>query len=249
MTFAQSLRDKKLLKGTILSTASAEIAEAISHTGIDWVFIDMEHAPLTIPLAQNLVRATSNRVGSVIRIPDHSPTWIKQALDTGCDGIIIPQVNTAAEAEAIVSAARYAPKGNRSVGITRAHTYGQKFQETTATANNNVAIIAQIENIEAVKNIDSILSVDGIDAIFIGPYDLSASMNKIGQVKDSDVIAAIGHVLVAAKKKNIAVGMFTADIEGAKAAINKGVNLLAVGIDVGLLMGAVKNIAELRISQ
>ena len=246
MKFSSALRSRKLLKGTLLTTASAEIAEAVSYSGLDWIFIDLEHSCLSTSEVQNIVRSVGGRIGSVIRVTDKSPTAITKALDTGCDGIIVPQVNTRAEALAVVEAAKYSPQGNRSVGLSRAQKYGLDFKGYINTANKTTSVIVQIENIVAVKNIDKILSVPGIDAIFIGPYDLSASMGKPGLLDRPDVIAAIETVISKAKKAGIPIGIYAATPEAAGIAIDKGITLLAVSTDILLLAEAIKKVAGIK---
>jgi 2-keto-3-deoxy-L-rhamnonate aldolase RhmA len=246
MGFANALRNHELLRGTLLTTSSCEIAEAISHTGLDWAFIELEHAALDISDAQNIVRALGGRIGSLIRIADQSVTSIKKALDTGCDGIIVPQVNTREEAMAIVRAAQYAPQGERSVGLARAHKYGLDFKGYIDFANEVTCVIAQVENIKAVENLDAIISVPGIDAFFIGPYDLSASMGLTGQLDHPAVKEAIAKVFTKASKAKMPVGIFAGTLDAGMASLEKGATLLAISTDILLLARGAQEIAGIR---
>ncbi|MBY0357572.1 MAG: hypothetical protein K2W82_06175 [Candidatus Obscuribacterales bacterium] len=176
-----------------------------------------------------------------MRIPANDETWIKRVLDLGADGIIVPQVKTAKEAAFAISAAKYPPLGTRSVGIARAHGYGADFTTYINEANDRLTTIIQIEHIEAVHNIDAILKVAGIDAVIIGPYDLSGSMGKLGQVQDAEVQKAIQTVHNACKKHKIPVGIFALQAEQGKSYLAQGYELLALGIDSHLLMSAAKN--------
>ena len=144
-----------------------------------------------------------------------------------------------------MQAAKYAPKGHRSIGITRAHKYGINFQNYINTANDETAVIVQIESKTAVDNIDSILSVPGVDAIFIGAYDLSASMGVPGQLDNAGVQAAIDTIFAKAKKAKMPIGVFKPNAEAAKPAIERGATLLAVGIDMMHIAEAAKKIAAL----
>jgi len=172
---------------------------------------------------------------AVIRVPDDSETWIKQALDTGCDGIIVPHVSTAQQAQAVVERAKYPPMGKRSVGIARAHGYGTSFTEYLGTSNERVALIAQIEDVEGVENIHSILGVEGIDAVFVGPYDLSGSMGILGDLTNPLLTKAIGRVRTACQKSGVPLGIFCPNAATAQQEISYGATLIAVGSDTGYI--------------
>ena len=175
------LRGDRLI-GTTVTLPSPEVAEILSRVGFDWLWIDTEHSPYDTLMAQRLLQAAGPGFPSIIRVPWADDVWIKKALDTGATGVIVPQVNTADDARRVVAACKYPPAGTRGVGSTRAHTYGLEFQSYIDTANRETAIIVQAEHIEAVDNIEEITAVEGLDALMVGPYDLSASMGKIGQV-------------------------------------------------------------------
>ena len=157
--------------------------------------------------------------------------WIKKALDIGGAGIIAPQVHTAEQAEQIVRYCKYSPDGSRGVGIGRAHKYGIRFEDYIKTANENIAVILQAESREAIDNIESITSVEGIDAILIGPYDLSASLGKIGKVTDPEVRDAIDTVTAACMAKEIRLGIFGINADAVRPYIDNGFTLITAGID------------------
>jgi 2-keto-3-deoxy-L-rhamnonate aldolase RhmA len=180
---------KKPLIGTIFTIGSPHVAEMISNAGFDWVLIDMEHSTLSLESVQNTLQVMGDDIITIVRVPGNDEIWIKRVLDTGCDGILVPMVKNAEEAVKAVSSSKYPTEGQRSVGITRAHKFGEKFKEYVTSANIDLIIMIQIEHIEAVRNIDSILEVNGISSIFIGPYDLSASMGLTGQVNHPEVRA------------------------------------------------------------
>ena len=205
ISFRERVKNRDLLVGTLLTLPSPEIAEILVHAGFDWLFIDSEHAPLTRAHIQQLLQATGD-CPCLVRVADKSETAVKGALDSGANGIIAPQVNTAAAAERIVKLCKYPPLGYRSVGVARAHGYGMTFQSYLERANDQTVVVAQIEHITGVENIEAIVQVDGIDAIFLGPYDLSASMGIPGKVGDTAVLSAIEHVCTVATN---AVGIDT----------------------------------------
>jgi 2-dehydro-3-deoxyglucarate aldolase/4-hydroxy-2-oxoheptanedioate aldolase len=227
-----ALRESKPLIGTLLTTASPEVAEVMALAGFDWLFIDLEHGSLSILDAQRAIQAIAERCFTVVRVADGTAENIKRVLDTGCDGIIAPHVNSAAEAGRIVALAKYPPVGERSVGLGRAQGYGLKFAEYIASANDRVAVVVQIEHIDAVANVGEILAVQGIDAVFVGPYDLSGSMGVLGQVSDARVLEAIDKVRAGCAASKVPLGIFFGAVEPALGAIQQGARLVAVGTDL-----------------
>jgi 2-keto-3-deoxy-L-rhamnonate aldolase RhmA len=168
--------------------------------------------------------------------------WIKKALDAGASGVIIPRVNTASEAARAVHWSKYPPEGGRGVGFARASLYGARFQEHVETANQATAVIVQVEHIDAVRAIGDILAVPGVDAVFIGPYDLSASLGKPGRIQDADVREAIAAVQAACARKKTPVGLFAGDIPGSKKALAEGYTMVCTGVDIALYTKAAMEI-------
>jgi 2-dehydro-3-deoxyglucarate aldolase/4-hydroxy-2-oxoheptanedioate aldolase len=241
-SFRSRLLAHEKLIGLLITLPSPEVAEICVNAGFDWLFLDMEHGLLDVPTVQRIAQAVGDRAACVVRVPSHDPVWITKVLDLGVDGLIVPQVNTAEEAAAVVRAAKYPPQGARSVGLARAHGYGATFAEYVRTANENTAIIIQTEHINAVQNIDSILEIPGLDAAFIGPFDLSASLNKTGQITDSEVQAAIDKVRTAAQSRRFPLGIFAPTLERAQQALADGYTLLAVSADISLLTTSAKQL-------
>lgn len=239
MGFAQRLRDGDLLLGTLLTLPSPEVAEMVSHCGVDWLFLDGEHGAASILDWQRMLQAAGGRCAGVLRIPECSERAVKKALDVGADGIIAPMVNTAGQARDLVRWSRYPPRGQRGVGLARAQTYGLGFADYLAAANDRVALIVQAEHAEAVEHIDSILAVGDIDAVFVGPYDLSASMGLTGQVGHPDVLAAIEEVGHACAARGVAAGIFGLGVEQVRPWIGKGFRLICAGTDAGFITGGV----------
>ena len=230
VTFAGKLRRGDLLIGTLISLPSPEITEILANTGFDWLFIDAEHGAFNPQQAQPLLQAAGN-CPCVIRVPASDEIWIKKALDIGAAGIIVPQVHTAEQARAIIKYCKYSPEGSRGVGIGRAHRYGMGFEDYIKNANRQTAVILQAESQQAIDNIKAIVAVKGVDAILIGPYDLSASLGKIGQVRDKKVTAAIDKVAMACKQANVKLGFFGINPDAVRPYIKKGFTLITVGAD------------------
>ena len=156
-------------------------------------------------------------------------------------GIIVPLVNTAQNAADVVRWAKYSPVGSRGVGLARAQGYGAGFAEYVQRANDEIAVIVQAEHAQAVENIESIVAVDGIDAIQLGPYDLSASMGKLGQITDPEVVAAITRIYSACQQANVRVGSFGITAAAVQADIQRGATMICAGTDSLFLGQAASN--------
>jgi 2-keto-3-deoxy-L-rhamnonate aldolase RhmA len=245
VTFKERLRRRDRLIGTVLTLPVPELAEICSDAGFDWLFLDMEHGLLDPSDVQRICQVVGNRCPCLTRIPINEEVWIKKVLDVGVAGLIIPLVNTPEEASRAVRQSKYPPEGNRSVGITRAHRYGVQFQEYIHSANQQTAVIIQVEHIRAVQNLEKILEVPDVDALFVGPYDLSASLGKPGQISYEEVQQAIIRVKTACAERNFPVGIFARDAETAKVALETGYTLLAVGLDCILFSTAARRLVEL----
>ena len=241
-SFKKKLIRGDLLYGTIITLPATEIVEIFSQAGLDWLFVDLEHSAMSIRDAQALLQTAGARTPCLVRVPANDEIWIKKALDIGAAGIIVPQVNRAEDAERAVQLCRYPPGGARSVGIARAQGYGTGFQEYVASANDEITVIIQIEHIDAVENISEILKVPGLDGLFIGPYDLSASMGKTGLTTDPAVQKAISQVKKCAGRADVPIGIFGATPEAVEPYIQAGYTLIAVGIDTMLLGKAAREI-------
>lgn len=240
--FRHRLLQGDRLKGTIVSLPCPQMAELLACSGFDWLFIDGEHGPLSVGDIQLLLQAAQPHCPCVVRVAANDGVHIKQALDTGADGIIAPLVNDAHTAARVVAWARYPPQGQRSVGIARAQGYGFSFGGYVAQANVQVAVIIQVEHIDAVTNIASILDVDGIDGVFIGPYDLSASMGKPGNIDDADVQQQIETVRQACLRRRMPLGIFGVDAAAVTPFLSRGYTLIAVGIDTLLIGQSARNL-------
>ena len=233
-----------LLIGTIITLPSPEIAEIFRSCGFDWLFVDLEHGSLSVGDAQAILQAASPDLPCAVRVPASDEAWMKRVLDIGSAGIIVPMVRTAEEVEKSVRLCKYTPEGIRSVGIARAHGYGRNFHEYVASANDETAVIVQIEHVDAVNDIENILEVPGIDCLFVGPYDLSASMGKTGLTTYPEVQAAISHVRDCAERAKMPLGIFGATTDVVEPYIRSGYTLIAVSMDTMLIGNAAGKITD-----
>ncbi len=207
------------------------MAELLSRAGFDWLFIDMEHTSLGVKDVQRILQAVGKEFPCLVRVPTMDEAWIKKVLESGPAGIIVPHVNTPEEVEKILRWSKYPPEGTRSIGISRAQDYGLNLQEYMEKANETIAVVPQVEHIEAVKNLESFVKIPGLSAIFVGPYDLSGSVGKLGKVKDPEVHGMIQNVQTICSKTGIVTGIFGVDEEEVNPYIKIGYSLVAVGMD------------------
>jgi 2-dehydro-3-deoxyglucarate aldolase len=243
-TFRKRLKTGETLLGSMVTLPSASVAEILADLGFDWLFIDGEHGPLETGDVLAILQAVGDRVACVVRVPGAEEGPIKKVLDLGAEGIIVPQVNTVEMAASVVRYARYSPRGSRGVGLSRAHGYGMRFQQYLETANDRIAVIIQAEHALAVENIESIVKVEGIDAVLIGPYDLAASLGKMGRIDDPAVTGAIEHVSKMCRAAGIPLGYFGVSAEAVRPYVERGFTLIAGGVDTLFLAGAAKRLLE-----
>ena len=234
--FRDRLARREPLLGTLLTLPSPEIAELLACAGFDWLFIDMEHGLLDFEIVQRMVQAAGSACPCLVRVAYNEPILIGKALDTGAAGIIVPHVGTPDEARAAVRAAKYPPAGTRSIGAGRAQGYGRRIQEAIAGDNESTVVVAQVEHADAVPQMEEIVSVRGVSAVFIGPFDLSASLGKPGQIDAPDVRQAIGAVVSACAARELPCGLFVGDGDAARRAFGDGHSLVCAATDT-LLIG------------
>ena len=164
----------------------------MASAGFDWLAVDLEHSAITIREAEDLIRVIDLKgVVPLVRLSSNNPEQIKRVMDAGAHGVIVPMVNSARDAEAAVAAVKYPPVGKRSFALARAQRYGVGFEEYLRWQQDHTMVVVQIEHIEAVNNLEEILSVPGVDAYFVGPYDLSGSIGVPGQFDHPDFIQAM----------------------------------------------------------
>jgi len=233
------------LAGTLLSISAPQVAEIIADSGFDWVLIDMEHSAISLESVQNALQIMGDKILKIVRVPGNDEIWIKRVLDTGCDGILVPMVNSAPEALKVIQFSKYPLEGKRSVGLSRAHSFGPGFSDYVENANRDLVVMIQIEHKDGVRNIDEILKVKGIDSIFIGPYDLSASMGLTGQLSHPDVKAAIQLIKDKCRQSGLPYGIFGMTAEGLVPEVKDGCTFLLCGVDAAILVNSYRDLLKI----
>ena len=167
----------------------------MASAGFDWLAVELEHSAITIREAEELIRVIELKgVVPFVRLSSNNPEQVKRVMDAGSHGVIVPMVNSVQDAETAVAAVKYPPRGKRSFGLARAHGYGTTFKKYLEWQEEHTMVVVQIEHIEAVNNIDLILAVPGVDAYFVGPYDLSGSLGIPGQFDHPDFLSAMDQI-------------------------------------------------------
>jgi 4-hydroxy-2-oxoheptanedioate aldolase len=218
--------------GFWLSLASADIAEICAGLGFDWVLIDAEHGAQTLPGIAHQLRAVeaSPPCSAIVRVPSHDAVWIRQVLDLGAQTIMIPMVETPDQASALVTASRYPPDGDRGIGGARAARWGGRLAHVSE-ANAQVCMVAQIETARALDEIEAIAAVPGIDALFVGPADLAASLGMLGPAKFPQLEKITGEVLARIRATGKPAGILSRDERLLQQYLNGGARFIATGID------------------
>ena len=197
----QALRNREQLFAAWVSYAHPSITETFAKVGFDFIAIDMEHSTISLTEGQRIIAACqSEGVPCLPRPVSHSNDYIKPLLESGADGILIQMVNTADEVTNLINDLKYPPIGKRSYGVSRAQGYGFDFSEYITQWNKSSTFIIQVESIEAVNNIEELLAFDEIDAVMVGPYDISGSLGVPGQLDHPNVLEASKKVISACEK-------------------------------------------------
>src|SRR5262245_44026613 len=225
--------------GTWLTLPDLFTAQLMARMGFDWLTLEMEHTPMTLETAAASFSIISNSgVAPLVRVPMNTVENIKRVLDTGAWGIVVPMVNSRAEAEAVVEAARYRPVGRRSIGGSlHAANFDTDAASYYAKANEEILVVIMAEHVDAVERADEIFSVPGIDAVFIGHNELHASMRPPTNF-DSDnkrFTDAVEHIRVNAKKHGVASGIHVADAAQAQRRAKEGFQFIALASDAGFM--------------
>lgn len=236
-TFGSVLLDSRRPQiGMWLCTGSALVAEICAGSGLDWLLIDMEHAPNGLEsVTAQLQAVAAYPITPLVRVPVNDPVIIKQVLDLGARNILVPMVGSADEAAAAVRAVRYPPAGVRGVGsaLGRAARWN-RVDGYLQNAASHVSVFVQIESSAAVEAVEEIAS-SGVDGIFVGPSDLAASMGQLGQQEHPDVVAAVERCIAAGRRLGVPVGVNAFAPAIAESYLAAGVSFILVGADVSLL--------------
>jgi len=230
----QALLNRDVSLGAWMQIGHPACAEIFARAGFDWVCVDLEHGAIDLESMTNIFRTLDGfDCVPVARLPLNDPVWIHRSLDAGARALIIPMVKTAAEAESAVCEAKYPPRGVRGFGYSRANMHGMDFESYIASANDEIAMIMQIEHKDAIANLDAILDVDGVDGLFIGPLDLSGSMGITGQLKHPDMVAALDRYRQTCQdhKKSAGMHIVRPNAENIAEGLAQGYTLIALGLD------------------
>jgi 4-hydroxy-2-oxoheptanedioate aldolase len=244
--FKAALQRGEAQIGLWLSLAQPYSAELCATAGFQWLLLDGEHAPNDVrsTLAQ-LQAVAPYRAHPVVRAVQGETALIKQLLDIGVQTLLVPMVDTAEQAAALVAATRYPPRGVRGVGaaVARASRWGARAGYLDE-ADDEVCLLVQAESVTALRNLEAICAVDGVDGVFIGPADLAASMGHRGRAGHPEVQAAIEEAIRTIAASGKAAGTLTSDIALARRYLALGATFVAVGIDTSLLAQATRQLAR-----
>jgi 4-hydroxy-2-oxoheptanedioate aldolase len=234
--FKQALSEKRRQIGLWASLSSNYTAEVVAGAGFDWILIDTEHSPVEIENVLGQLQAIAPYPTTpVVRVPWNDMVTIKRILDIGAQSLLIPQVNSAEEARAAVSHARFPTRGVRGVaGTTRATRFG-RIRDYFRNADAEICVLVQVETKEALDNIEAIAAIDGIDGVFVGPADLHASLGYLGERAHADVMPIIDDALRRIVKTGKAAGILSDSEANARRWLDLGALFVAVGSDVGIL--------------
>ena len=240
VSLKKKLEKQELALGGWVMTGHPASAEIMARSGLDWVCIDLEHTAIDLGITENLIRAIEvGGAAALVRLTNNDENLIKRVMDSGASGIIVPMVKSREDAQNAVDALYYPPRGRRGVGLARAQKYGAGagFRNYRDWLENEAVCVVQIEHIDAVDNLEDILSVSGVDAYFLGPYDLSASMGLAGQLDHPDVLAAMTRTCEIGKQMNKPSGLHIVEPDKAKLkdSIEQGFTFVAWSIDTRMI--------------
>ena len=248
MTFRERITSGRMITGSWLSIPDIAVAEILAQAGFDFLLIDGEHAPIDpVQLFPLAVAAERRGCPVVYRVRSNDPGLIKAALDIGIAGLMVPMVETPAEAAAVVAAAKYPPAGRRGMGPWRAANYGIDSADYGRRANDETAIIVQIESGTAVGLAAEIAAISGVDALFVGPADLAGSLGlPVGSVA-ARLTEAIAHVAASARSTGRCAGIDATSSERLETYTGMGFRLFTYGVDADFLVaGSRAAAAEVR---
>ncbi|MBN4053784.1 2-keto-3-deoxy-L-rhamnonate aldolase [Haliea sp. AH-315-K21] len=243
--FKAALQGDKRLFGIFLGIPNTSIAELCAGAGFDWLIIDGEHSPFDLQsIMAHLQAMAPYPVSAIVRPVEGQAAIIKQMLDIGAQSLLIPMVDTAEQAEQMVKACKYPPQGIRGLGTAMARAaQWNRIPDYLHKANDEVCLIVQIETVTALENVDVISAVDGVDAVFIGPSDLSASMGYVGQQDHPEVVKAVCQAIASIKAAGKAAGVLAVKKELIDKYTEAGAKFIGVGVDTAIFSNATKKLA------
>ena len=235
------------LIGSWITLNHPSIAELMADAGFDWLCVDMEHSVIDYAEAQQLITTIQAKgIKAFVRVGENNMRIIKRVLDAGADGIIVPMVNSKADAIKAINAVKYPPIGQRGVGLARAQKYGFGFNDYKDNYAKDIKLIVQIEHLDAINNLEEILSLVHIDGTFIGPYDLSGSLNVPGEWGHPDVINALDKVkkVISNHKKPGGFHVVHSNHKELEQRIIEGYTFIAYGDDMVFFAEAIASNAD-----
>jgi 2-keto-3-deoxy-L-rhamnonate aldolase RhmA len=234
----QNLQQGKVVLGLFINSAYPAFVEICGHAGFDFAVIDLEHGALNTLVAEDLCRAADCvGIAPLVRVRKNDGPQIQRALDIGSAGVQVPQIETKADAQAVVRNAKYSPIGARGLSFyTRAGVYSSAGTQIADQLNEESMVVVHVEGKRGVENLQEIISVPYIDVIFLGPYDLSQSLGIPGKVRDPRVIELMQTAVQEIRNAGKVAGTFADNPETAKQWIDAGVQYLALGVDVGVFL-------------
>jgi len=244
MNLKKRIKKRELTIGSWITIGHTVVAEIMARAGYDWLVVDMEHSAITLDSAQDLIRVIELcGVVPLVRVGENDPNLIKRVMDAGAHGVIVPTVNSKADAEKAVASVQYPPRGFRGVGLARAQKYGADFEGYKKWNEQESIVIVQIEHIKAVENLEAILSVSGVDGFIIGPYDLSGSLGVSGQFDHPEMRKALDRVKEISEKMNALSGfhVIPPEVEALQGKIKDGYKFIAHSLDILFLGSGCKN--------
>ncbi|WP_254769001.1 HpcH/HpaI aldolase family protein [Salinilacihabitans rarus] len=239
MTLASTLRARDPAVGNWLTLADPAVAEISAELGFDFVVVDVEHTPHSLETALELVRAVDAAdadAEALVRLPWNDPVVAKRVLDFDVAGVLAPMIGSADEAASLVEATRYPPEGVRGVAGGRAARYGIDLEGYVERANDEILTVAQIETVEGLENVEEIAAVDGLDALFLGPADLSASLGRFGEWDSDAFLDAVDRVLDAAHAVDKPVSTLALGDEEIERWLDRGFDFVMAGLDASYVV-------------
>ena len=237
--FAENLKARKISLGAVITLSDLTVSELAGDCGMDFVWIDAEHAPHTVDgVMKHLIALRGTGCAGLVRVRANDPMLIKPYLDLAPDGVIVPMVNTAEEAEKAVAACRYPLTGIRGCGVRRAVRYGAvNFFDYVKRSETEPMVIVQIEHVDAVRNLDKILKVPGIGSICVGPCDLSGSMGILNRMDDPELNKVLDEICAKVKKAGLVLGTAAGDFPRWR---ERGVDWFAGASDWGAMSAGLR---------
>ena len=242
---AQKIRSRMPVFGIWMQIPHPTVAETLAQTGVDFLLVDGEHAPIPPHALGALLPGTDlHDMPTIYRVAWNRIELIKAALDHGVTGLMVPMVNSLAEAEDAVAAAKYPPAGKRGIGAWRASNYYMDEASYREKANSESAVILQIETRQALESVEEIAAIPGIDALYVGPGDLALSLGLQPGKLHPDLLAACTKVVEAARRNGIAAGIDVTSLDYVKTYSNLGFSLFTYGLDFGFILEGGRAVAR-----